>query len=85
MSAPVQSASIALTDSGLHYSRAGIPVDLEAKYSPNLLNSAIYLISLSQQVSTFAINFQVGLCACCEALSSRSLSYASSPTGTSLP
>ncbi|ORY90726.1 hypothetical protein BCR35DRAFT_299290 [Leucosporidium creatinivorum] len=38
--------------------RADIPVDLEAKYSPNLLNSAIYLISLSQQVSTFAINFQ---------------------------
>lgn len=48
-------------DSTRHHSRAGIPVDLEAKYSPNLLNSAIYLISLSQQVSTFAINFQVCL------------------------
>ena len=38
--------------------RAGIPVDLDAKFSPSLLNSVIYLISLSQQVSTFAINFQ---------------------------
>ena len=35
-----------------------MPVDLEAKFSPNLLNTCIYLISLSQQVSTFAINFQ---------------------------
>ena len=35
------------------------PIDLEAKFEPNLLNTAIYLIGLSQQVSTFAINFQV--------------------------
>ena len=34
-------------------------IDLEAKFEPNLLNTAIYLLSLSQQVSTFAINFQV--------------------------
>ncbi|TFK24085.1 endoplasmic reticulum Ca-transporting P-type ATPase [Coprinopsis marcescibilis] len=34
------------------------PVDLEAKFSPTLLNTAIYLLGLSQQVSTFAINFQ---------------------------
>jgi len=34
------------------------PIDLEAKFEPNLLNSAIYLLGLSQQVSTFAINFQ---------------------------
>lgn len=33
-------------------------VDLEAKFEPTLLNSAVYLISLSQQVSTFAVNFQ---------------------------
>jgi len=39
-------------------SQADVIVDLEAKFSPNLLNSCIYLISLSQQVSTFAINFQ---------------------------
>ncbi|KAF6744001.1 endoplasmic reticulum Ca-transporting P-type ATPase [Ephemerocybe angulata] len=34
------------------------PIDLDAKYSPSLLNTAIYLLGLSQQVSTFAINFQ---------------------------
>lgn len=33
-------------------------IDLEAKFEPNLLNTAIYLLGLSQQVSTFAINFQ---------------------------
>ncbi|BGP13232.1 hypothetical protein JCM10213_004997 [Rhodosporidiobolus nylandii] len=38
--------------------QAGKEIDLDAKFSPNLLNSCIYLISLSQQVSTFAINFQ---------------------------
>ena len=37
--------------------RRGV-IDLEAKFEPNLLNTAIYLLSLSQQVSTFAINFQ---------------------------
>ncbi|KAJ3913246.1 endoplasmic reticulum Ca-transporting P-type ATPase [Lentinula edodes] len=34
------------------------PIDLDAKFTPSLLNTAIYLLSLSQQVSTFAINFQ---------------------------
>ena len=33
-------------------------MDLEAEFKPTLLNSAVYLISLSQQVSTFAVNFQ---------------------------
>ncbi|TRM59042.1 hypothetical protein BD626DRAFT_437524 [Schizophyllum amplum] len=33
-------------------------IDLEAPFAPNLLNTAIYLLSLSQQVSTFTINFQ---------------------------
>jgi manganese-transporting P-type ATPase len=33
-------------------------VDLEAKFEPSLLNSAIYLVQLIQQVSTFAINYQ---------------------------
>jgi len=33
-------------------------IDLEAKFEPNLLNTAIYLLGLSQQVSTFAINYQ---------------------------
>ncbi|KAG8985011.1 hypothetical protein FRB93_006112 [Tulasnella sp. JGI-2019a] len=42
--------------SNMHEQRG--PIDLEAKFEPNLLNTAIYLLSLSQQVSTFAINFQ---------------------------
>ncbi|KAG1053380.1 hypothetical protein G6F46_006715 [Rhizopus delemar] len=33
-------------------------VDLEGEFEPSLLNSAIYLIQLSMQVSTFAINYQ---------------------------
>jgi len=33
-------------------------VDLEAEFSPSLLNSAIYLLQLIQQISTFAINYQ---------------------------
>ncbi|KAJ2930562.1 hypothetical protein H1R20_g6550, partial [Candolleomyces eurysporus] len=37
--------------------RAG-EIDLDAKFAPTLLNTAIYLLGLSQQVSTFAINFQ---------------------------
>jgi len=34
------------------------PIDLKAKFEPSLLNTAIYLLGLSQQVSTFTINFQ---------------------------
>ena len=34
------------------------PIDLDAKFAPSLLNTSIYLLGLSQQVSTFAINFQ---------------------------
>jgi len=33
-------------------------VDLEGEFSPSLLNSAIYLLQLIQQISTFAINYQ---------------------------
>jgi cation-transporting ATPase 13A1 len=32
---------------------------LEGEFEPSLLNSAVYLIQLSMQVSTFAINYQV--------------------------
>jgi cation-transporting ATPase 13A1 len=31
---------------------------LEAEFAPSLLNSAIYLLQLIQQISTFAINYQ---------------------------
>lgn len=34
-------------------------IDLEKKFEPSLLNTAIYLLGLSQQVSTFVLNFQV--------------------------
>ncbi|PWI75674.1 cation-transporting ATPase 4 [Purpureocillium lilacinum] len=33
-------------------------LDLEAEFEPSLLNSAVYLLQLIQQVSTFAINYQ---------------------------
>ena len=33
-------------------------IDLEAEFEPSLLNSAVYLLSIIQQVSTFAINYQ---------------------------
>lgn len=38
-------------------SRSG-DIDLEAEFSPSLLNSAVYLLQLIQQISTFAINYQ---------------------------
>lgn len=33
-------------------------IDLEKKFEPTLLNTSIYLLGLSQQVSTFVLNFQ---------------------------
>ncbi|OMJ07162.1 Manganese-transporting ATPase 1 [Smittium culicis] len=33
-------------------------VDIGGEFKPSLLNTAMYLISLSQQISTFAINYQ---------------------------
>ncbi|OZJ03060.1 hypothetical protein BZG36_03788 [Bifiguratus adelaidae] len=33
-------------------------VDLEGEFEPTLLNSAVYLVKLSMEVSTFAINYQ---------------------------
>ncbi|KAJ3338398.1 hypothetical protein HDU93_009563 [Gonapodya sp. JEL0774] len=33
-------------------------IDLDATFKPNLLNTAIYLVSLTMQISTFAINYQ---------------------------
>lgn len=37
---------------------ASSEVDLEGEFEPSLLNSAVYLLQLIQQVSTFAINYQ---------------------------
>lgn len=39
------------------HSRSEI-VDLEADFKPSLLNSAVYLLQLIQQISTFAVNYQ---------------------------
>lgn len=33
-------------------------VDLEGEFEPTLLNSAVYLLQLIQQISTFSINYQ---------------------------
>ncbi|KAI8866746.1 P-type ATPase [Ramicandelaber brevisporus] len=33
-------------------------IELEGEFKPTLLNTAVYLISLSMQVSTFAVNYQ---------------------------
>ncbi|KAK9453271.1 hypothetical protein V1511DRAFT_89513 [Dipodascopsis uninucleata] len=33
-------------------------IDLEAEFEPSLLNTAIYLLQLAQQVATFAVNYQ---------------------------
>lgn len=46
-----------ITNLSHSYEQMG-PIDLEAKFEPSLLNTAIYLLGLSQQVSTFTINFQ---------------------------
>lgn len=36
----------------------GDDIDLEAEFAPSLLNSAVYLLQLIQQISTFAVNYQ---------------------------
>lgn len=35
----------------------GSNIDLEAEFQPSLLNTAIYLLQLAQQISTFAVNY----------------------------
>ncbi|KHJ94867.1 P-type ATPase of unknown pump specificity [Oesophagostomum dentatum] len=34
------------------------PVDLEAKFTPNILNTSVYIISMALQVCTFAVNYR---------------------------
>ena len=35
--------------------------DLEKEFEPNILNSTVYMISMSLQVATFAINYRYGI------------------------
>lgn len=34
------------------------PIDLEAKFTPNMLNTTVYIISMALQVCTFAVNYR---------------------------
>ena len=45
-------------DYNAHPLRRKDDVDLEGEFEPSLLNSAVYLLQLIQQISTFAINYQ---------------------------
>ena len=36
-------------------------VDLEKKFTPSILNTTVYIISMALQVSTFAVNYRVSL------------------------
>ena len=35
--------------------------DLDGAFTPNILNSVVFLITMTMQVSTFAVNYQVCL------------------------
>ncbi|XP_050396318.1 endoplasmic reticulum transmembrane helix translocase [Patella vulgata] len=38
--------------------KVGEHIDLEAKFKPSILNTTVYIISMSLQVSTFAVNYR---------------------------
>ena len=42
----------------LRYDSRKTEIDLEGEFEPSLLNSAVYLLQLIQQISTFSINYQ---------------------------
>lgn len=39
-------------------------MDLEAKFTPNVLNSSVYIMAMALQVATFAVNYRVCLSPC---------------------
>jgi cation-transporting ATPase 13A1 len=47
-----------VSSSCLQLTRRKSDIDLEGEFEPSLLNSAIYLLQLIQQISTFSINYQ---------------------------
>ncbi|EEB06391.1 P-type ATPase [Schizosaccharomyces japonicus yFS275] len=49
---------IYITKSVYEYEDPADVINLESEFEPSLLNSAIYLLQLIQQVSTFAVNYQ---------------------------
>lgn len=53
----VPSFEICMACTNQHHRRQS-DIDLEGEFEPSLLNSAIYLLQLIQQISTFSINYQ---------------------------
>ena len=47
-----------ITDLARSFMPADLPADLDGKFAPSLLNSTVFLLSLSMQVTTFLANFQ---------------------------
>ncbi|KAJ3131259.1 hypothetical protein HK100_006575 [Physocladia obscura] len=52
------SSLVYIRSQAIEYSEELDEIRLDAEFQPNLLNSAVYLVSLIMQISTFAINYQ---------------------------